>query len=149
MKILLIEDNSFKAEEISSFINQLEIPITILVQASYQAGLRAVEEDNPDLVLLDMTLPTFDRESKGREGRIRPLGGYDLMRKLKRKGLNFPTIVVTQLETFGEGDDKITYEEMIVKCEKEFGPNFLGGVQFLQGSDSWKESLVSLISLLT
>ena len=76
MKIYIIEDNLVKVEKIKSFLND-EMPTSSKVSFyySFNSGLKAIKEAPPDLILLDMTLPTFDRRPNVREGRSRPLEG--------------------------------------------------------------------------
>ncbi len=145
MTIYLVEDDPIKAGMLVDFLaNNFQSETTNTYQ-SFQSGLRAIVKNCPDLILLDMTIPTFDRGIGKREGRLRPLGGYDLMRKLSLRKIPFKAIVVTQLEAFGEGEDKVTFKEITAKCEDEFSGRFLGGIHFQQGSDSWKANLNSMI----
>jgi hypothetical protein len=96
---------------------------------------------------MDMTLPTFDRQPNSRAGRMRPIGGYDLMCKMKFKSLSGKVIVVTQLETFGEGDEQVSFEEITNRCYEEFPNFFLGSVYFDQGGLNWQSDLLSILQL--
>ena len=81
--------DNLKAKKIIKFLEEdMLYSAEIQIFTSFQSGLRAVEAACPQLVILDMTLPTFDRKPNSREGRVRPLGGYDLMRKMKLKNLH-------------------------------------------------------------
>ena len=93
-----------------------------------------------------MTLPTFDRAGSDREGRLRPLGGYDLMRKLVHHAVKVSVIVVTQLETFGEGADQVTFAELVDRCARDFPDIFRGAVYFRQSGSAWQHELLKLIS---
>ncbi|SAK92952.1 Response regulator receiver domain protein [Caballeronia catudaia] len=145
MLTYVIEDSPAKAAAILQFLAGHYPDASAELFASFQSGLKQVESSTPQLIILDMTLPTFDRVPNGREGRARPLGGYDLLRKLRRRSLNCKVIVVTQLETFGEGEDKITFAEITSICQREFPGLFVGSVYFDQGSVNWQEQLASLI----
>lgn len=60
--ILLVEDDEHKADRLAEFVRH-EYPSARLEKcASYQSGIRAILRVRPDVVLLDMTLPTYDRE---------------------------------------------------------------------------------------
>lgn len=149
MLVYLVEDDSLKADVLIEFLKEKLPTGEVSCFGSFQSGLRAIQKESPHLILLDMTLPTFDRGSSQSEGRLRPLGGYDIMRKLKLKNIPFRAIVVTQLETFGEDDNRVTYEEITDRCQKEFSGQFFGSVHFPQGSDDWKDDLGRLIDALT
>jgi len=141
----LVEDDSLKAGRLTSFLGEKFSVLKIQVFGSYQSGLKAVELSTPDLLVLDMTIPTFDRGPNKREGRLRPLGGYDLMRKLKLKNIHPNVIVVTQLETFGEGEEQVSFSEISLRCKHEFPEMFLGSVYFRQGEATWQSELTDLV----
>ncbi|MDR5832564.1 response regulator [Caballeronia sp. LP006] len=145
MLTYVIEDSPAKASAILHFLGARYPDCLAHLYASFQSGLKQVESLTPQLIILDMTLPTFDRVPNGREGRSRPLGGYDLLRKLRHRMINCKVIVVTQLETFGEGEDKISFAEITSVCEREFPGLFVGSVYFDQGSTNWQGQLGSLI----
>jgi hypothetical protein len=145
MKIYMIEDNPLKAENVLVYINDILENVEVYIFESFQSGLKAILKEMPDLIVLDMTIPTFDRSGGDREGRLRPLGGMDLMKKLALRDLDFKAIVVTQLETFGEGDGKRTFEEINALCKSEFKGMYLGGFQYLQGSNNWKQGLSEVL----
>lgn len=146
MLVHLIEDDNLKAERITSFLRSEFPKITLEVFQSYQSGLKAVCADKPDLIVLDMSLPTFDAKGVRRYGRPRSLGGYELMRKLRRRSVSIPVFVITQLETFGDGEMQISFEEVCRKCEKEFPDLFIGATFYSQGSSAWHGGLMKAVS---
>lgn len=144
--IYIIEDNTLKAQKVLSFLEQSTTGISSKkIFSSFQSGLRAIEDSPPELVILDMTLPTFDRRPNSREGRVRPLGGYELMRKMRLKKIFSPVIVLTQLESFGEAEDEVSFEEITSRCEREFPEFFVGSVYFDQSEINWRTHLELLI----
>lgn len=146
MKIYIVEDNALKASKLIAFL-ATEFPMlgNPEVFCSYQSGLRAIESVPPSLILMDMTLPTFDRKPNSREGRARPLGGYEIMRKMALKSIASSVIVVTQLESFGEGDEEVGFTDLTERCGREFPGVFAGGVYFDQGDASWRNDLLALL----
>lgn len=148
MIIYLIEDNQLKAKHIFDFIKARFPEFVVEIFGSFQSGLRAIESRAPDLILLDMTIPTFDRQPNGREGRMRPIGGYDLMRKMRLRKISTAVVVVTQLESFGEGAEEVSFSEITSICEKEFNDFFKGSVYFGQDDEAWQDVLDSIISEL-
>lgn len=145
--IYVIEDNALKAKKIIKFLEEdMLYSAEIQIFTSFQSGLRAVEAACPQLVILDMTLPTFDRKPNSREGRVRPLGGYDLMRKMKLKNLSSPVIILTQLEAFGEAEDEVSFDEITNRCRREFPNLFIGSVYFDQSETNWRTHLKFLMN---
>ena len=65
MKILLIEDDERKMTHIVGYVSGLDQKYKIEVKRSYNSGLRAVLSGAYDLILLDMSLPTFDVSVQG------------------------------------------------------------------------------------
>jgi CheY-like chemotaxis protein len=146
MRLYLIEDDSQKAESISQFLGRMHPAVCVELFGSYQSGLKAIERDAPDLIVLDMNLPTFDNLGALRGGRPRALGGYEILRKMRRKGLAVPVVVITQLESFGDGDSRVSFAEIIERCQNEFPQSFLGGVYYSRLSDAWQEEVRLLLA---
>ncbi len=76
---------------------------------------------------------------------MRPLGGYDLMCKMKHRSISAAVIVVTQLETFGEGDEEVSFDEITQRCARDFPDIFLGSVYYDQGGLTWQADLGRLV----
>lgn len=147
MQLLIIEDDYQKAERIKAALSNIEKVKKIEVCRSYQSGLRRLQESVAtfDLVILDMSLPTFDPAPDVRQGRPRPLGGYEIMRKLKRQNIHPRVVVLTALENFGSGVDQISFEELARKCSVEFEDIFIQAIQYSQSSASWQATLKELV----
>jgi CheY-like chemotaxis protein len=144
MLVYVVEDDFLKASHLMTFLRESVQGVQVSVFGSFQSGLRAIQQATPDLVILDMTLPTFDRAGTDREGRLRPLGGYDLMRKLMHHSVQVSVVVVTQLETFGEGVDQVTLPELVERCRRDFPSIFRGAVYFRQADSGWQNELLNL-----
>lgn len=144
--VYIVEDNALKATSISNFFLQEHASTCrTTVLGSFQSALRAIEASTPDLIVLDMTLPTFDKKPNSREGRMRPLGGYDLMYKMKHRSIAADVIVVTQLETFGEGEEEISFLDITERCKRDFAEFFLGSVYYDQGGLNWQSNLAAFV----
>jgi CheY-like chemotaxis protein len=139
--IYLIEDDNLKSGKIIPFLRSIGEGAKIEHFRSYQSGLKGVEARLPDLLILDMTLPTFDMSGISRHGRPRSLGGYEIMRKMKRRGMFCPVFVISALETFGDGKTKISFDEIGQRCLDEFPMMFTGAAFFSLTSEKWKEPL--------
>jgi CheY-like chemotaxis protein len=137
VKVFVIEDDLLKERSLVNFISVEYPEVETKVFRSFRSGLSAIQASLPSLVLLDMTLPTYDRSPGTREGRLRPLGGYDLMRKVLRLNLRPIMIVVTQLESFGDGQNQVSFREITARCEREFPAFFGGSVYYHPTSSSW------------
>lgn len=149
MRLLIIEDDEPKMREMKNFIDSLNLKVDVLITQcmSYQSGLRSIILKTPDLILLDMSIPTYDRcgtDPKG--GPPKPFGGRDILREVKRKMLNCKVIVVTQYAVLKDSDkEEKTLEELKTTFEENFPSHFLGTVFYKHSEDSWQEPLRSLI----
>ncbi|WP_182911954.1 response regulator [Sphingomonas cavernae] len=145
MTALIIEDDELKTERLKSFLGQ-ELPDhQIEVARSYKSGLRALVANTPALVILDMTLPTFDIAPGSDGGRPLNLGGRELLRQMKRRSLAYPTVVVTGFDAFGSEPQDVTLAQLDGELEAEFGDFYIGSVYFNATSDDWRDQLRLLV----
>jgi len=145
--IYIIEDSDLKLQKIESFLLAKGCDKEkISIYRSYQTGLQAILKAPPDLIILDMSIPTFDKSTDSREGRLRPLGGYDIMKKILFKRIKTKVVVLTQLEFFGEGAEKISFEQLKTKCSENFADIFLDCIYYSPTESSWCKSLLMYLS---
>ena len=87
--VLLIEDSATQAKQIAAQPGQYGL--TVDIAADGPEGLRAVDEQQPDVVLLDINLPTMN--------------GYQVCSRLKRdpNTAHIPVIMLTS----ADGSDEI------------------------------------------
>jgi CheY-like chemotaxis protein len=145
MEILVIEDDKLKSDRLLGFLKKVYPDVIPKLERSYHNGLRRIEAESFDVILLDMTLPTYNASTSARIGRPRPLGGHDILRKMRRKTIRSKVIVVSALGGFGTGDAKFTFNELEEKCAEEFPDIFLGAVFFSQTSSKWERQLLGLL----
>lgn len=141
MKYLIIEDDPNKAKNLLDFINEYYHDDIYYLCKSYQSGVKALFQDSYDLVLLDMQLPTFDIRS-GEDGyRFRKTAGIDIMNEVKRKKKNCKFIIVTQFETFGEGESYMDLSDLKNQLKRNFKDLYIDTVYYKASLTLWKEAL--------
>lgn len=149
MKVLIIEDDRIKGDrvrtQIFTILAEVGEPCEIEQAASYNSGLRACISHRPDLVILDMTMPTFDIKPTETGGKPRHFAGKDILWELARRGLYFPTVVVTGFDVIGEGNEQQNREELTVDLVRSFPVNFLGTVFYTPSEVSWKSELARIV----
>lgn len=79
--ILIAEDETLIANMLALVLKKENIRVTIA--SNGQEALAVMEKDVPDLLLLDLLMPIMD--------------GHDLMQNMKKKKLQCPVIVVTNV----------------------------------------------------
>lgn len=146
MKILVVEDDSRKCEAILLVLKQNYQGCDIEVARSYQSGLRAAYAIAPDVLILDMSIPNYDTEPGTRSGKPRPLGGFEILRKLRRRRSNTLAVVLTQLDHFGDEGQEYNFQELEAKCRDEFPENFVGAIYYAQSSADWKDQLAQYLA---
>src|SRR5438045_3994271 len=120
MKILIVDDSEYKIESLQSLLTETLIAPEVKVAKSFQGGIKAMEEFQPELVLLDMTLPTSERADGHLEGRTRLFGGRELLAEMEFSGLTPKVIIVTQFDHFGEPPNSITLEALLNQLKTHF-----------------------------
>lgn len=150
MKLLLIEDDDNKRKQVKEFIvanYQYELDIT--EKKSYQSGLKEIFLTSYDLILLDMSLPTYDISPSENGGRFRTFAGRDILKELKRKKILVNTIVITQFDIFGEGEKVTTIDELDNMLKGIYSESYLGLVYYNASMSDWRITLELLIDSIT
>jgi len=141
MKILIIEDDTNKANNIRKVILENINDICIDMRESYQSGLKAIfnNVNYYDLLLLDMSIPTHDL-SIGSQSAVRPMGGLDFLIELKRKNVPIDVVVITQFKDFiGKTLNELN-QEMSILFE-----NYKKTILYSQNESAWRIDLINFI----
>lgn len=142
MKILLIEDDQHKSSQIIQFLKNEFDNINIVFKKSYQSGLKELLTTNNDMILLDMQLPNFDIKP-GEDGyKFRKLAGLDILKEIKRKNIKNKVIVITQFETFGEGEFYIDLENLKSILYRDYKGIYVDTVYYSPENTMWQKELV-------
>lgn len=145
MKILIVEDDENKRNQLTGFLKN-EFPAVDLQTAnSLQSGLRAIIAGGVNLILLDMTMPTFDIGENEDGGRPQAYAGREILRQMERREINIPVVVVTQFDRFGEGNDALTIEELNEQLVQEHRGVYAGAIYYDVTLGGWKERLTQII----
>lgn len=139
MKILLVEDDSLKRKQINNYLEE-QLHFTVLNASSLNEGLRKMVRESIDVILLDMSLPTF---SLADSENFNPYGGIKFLEEMKRKNNQTPVIIITQYEIIGEGNNKKSSVDIDNEC-KELFDNYIDMIIYsssLQWEDRLKKDL--------
>lgn len=141
MRILLIEDDPNKEANLLSYLLVHPLSPSVDVARSYQSGYSKLLKSNYDYVLLDMSLPNYDRRNSDDGSPFRHYGGRDLMHEMLRKNVQTKVIVVTQFDVFGKGGEEKTLEELTSDLERTFSPLYIGTVYYNASESDWKNKI--------
>lgn len=137
MKIILIEDDNYKADKIIEYLNYLGH--NVILKQSYNSGLREILRGDYEFALLDMTLPTFDTSHNNTVNFIRHFGGEDIISELQRREKYLPSLVVTQYQTFDSGEKSI--DELNEELFKKYSPIYKGVLYYNSSTIEWQKEL--------
>ena len=140
-KILFIEDNLIKMEAVLSVVKANYPNIEITTRDSFRSGLRELIGNSYDILLLDMSLPTWDREGVKKQEGFERFGGETIMREMKRKHKLTPTIVITMFSEFGIGNSFIDLVDLDKHLRSEFKDFYKGYVKYSSSEKKWEDEL--------
>lgn len=141
-KILIVEDNDVKARELSNFlVSSFSLNQKIPIARSYRSGVKSIQEEQFDLIILDMTMNTFDVGKNESGGKPQAFAGKHVLDQMDRYDIETPVIVVTGFETFGTGFDTIDIEQLDKQLAKSYEKNYRGYVYYHASQSDWKQQL--------
>ena len=141
MKVLLVDDESYKSQQISYCVRHNYDNSVIKTCESLNEGLLEITSTKYDVVLLDMSLPIYD---KNEVSSFNSYGGLDFLSEMERKTIETPVIVVTQYEILGEGENQRTASSIDKECQKDY-ENYKGMVVYSAINNKWKEELLKIL----
>ncbi|MEK6258009.1 MAG: response regulator [Planctomycetota bacterium] len=149
MRILVAEDDKNKIAHVSRHVsgvcNDNGIDVEVVTATSYRSCILACVQRIPDVLILDMTMPTFDVALDEPGGRPRHFAGRDILRELHRRSIIIPTIVFTGFDVIGEGDEQCTRAELTGQLKELFPSAFRGTVFYSTSESGWKNEMTALL----
>lgn len=142
--VLLVEDYEEKALNIIAFL-QAEYPgIQIERRAAYNSAQEEIFE-NPtkyDLILLDMSMSTYDLGSDASGGKPEPTAGNDILEGMFLRNITTPVIVVTMYNVFGRKE----LSAFDVELKQNYPQNYKSYVFYSSQRSDWKKDLKKKIN---
>ncbi|MCC7697625.1 response regulator [Janthinobacterium sp. EB271-G4-7A] len=142
-KILLVEDDEFKRKKIQDFLLNESWCGELSTAVSVSGAIRELDDNIFDILLLDMAIPNHDDGADGAQG----LGGLAVFRYLQIISKKTNVIVVTQFEALNEGSTVVDIGTLQNLLVNEFNSQFLGLIQYLTDTDTWKERVTKMINI--
>lgn len=141
MKLILVEDDEYKAKQIEMFVQAIGHDIDIY--KAYNTGMSAILEGGYELALLDMTIPSFEISPEHPISRSRKYGGKDILNEMQRCGIQVPVIVITQYKVFDDGEKSL--EMLDEELLQEYAENYRGIVYYNSSILDWQDKLQSIM----
>ncbi len=143
-KLLLVEDEIHKRDEINSCIKEVFDLLPDMADSVSSAVLK-VKSQNYDLIILDMTLPTYDASPDEPADDTHIFGGREFLSQMERFDIVTPVIVFTQFELFGKPPNEMRIEDLDRELKEEFTDSYNGTIYYHASLDSWKYQLKELL----
>lgn len=141
MDILIVEDDENKLREVSGILSGVP-GLRLVLKRSYQSGLKEIVDNPYNLIVLDMSMPTYDKSSSEPGGRFRKFAGKEILAEINRRKIRTKVLLVTAFDTFGEGSTFVTLKELDKKLSALFPNVYLGCVFYNVSENNWSEELL-------
>jgi len=148
VKCVLVEDYSAKRSEILRELRERLPDLEIDEARSVSSAVRLILRLLPRIVLLDMSLPTYDVRLGEEGGRHQPFGGREVLEQLLRRGVQTRVVVVTQFVDFGFGGEYRTSEQLNRELSERFGRLYWGLISYSAGVSGWQEQLCDAVQTI-
>lgn len=146
--ILLVEDEAPKRKHIESLLHELAPHARVSVARSVNSALDILEAETISLLLLDMTLPTWDVGDSEEGGRPQGFGGTEVLRHITMAEIACPTVIITGYEGFIRDGATVDLAKLRAELVDEF-PELLRAVLHYNSTyDEWKTALAATLHTL-
>ena len=151
VRVLVIEDDEPKLAAIEKLIRE-ELPDADVRSArSLTSAVSALTEEDVDLAVIDMSLPTYDFSTdKAGGGLPQKFGGEDVLRFIESERPETLTVVVTQYEEFSDskGRGSRSLSDLRESLGRLMGPSFLGVIHYSGQQGEWRARLREIVGRL-
>lgn len=148
MQFLIIEDDENKLNQIQSFLALKYSEVLVEAARSLRSGLDRIMQGKHDLIILDMSMPTFDIGVEEDGGRPQSYAGREILRQMQRRHITKPVIVITQFDRFGQGAATLTLSQLDEQLLRDHADIYKGAIFYDATSEGWKDELKNFIDLL-
>lgn len=147
IKILIVEDQEEKRNEIEKFILSLNIKVEINNRTSLRGALKEISNNQNyyNLIILDMSLPSYDpSEDDVNGGEPESFAGAEILSQMHLRHINIPTIIITQFSKFiGVNVEFKDLDELFNSRYHDF---YKGSIFYNSIDNKWKKELSQIIS---
>ena len=138
-RILLVEDYEEKAKNIRKFLQEKFLNAKVFNCTSYNSAQEMIfeAEDEYDLILLDMSMSTFDLNDDASGGLPEPAAGQNILEGMYLRNISTPVIVVTMYNVFGR-KELATFDK---ELKEQYPDNYRSYVYCSAQKGDWRNIL--------
>ena len=142
-RLLIIEDNDSKLNRLRQFCQDNLPDYEVEDRRSYNSALSEVVHHGKtyDLILLDVSMNTYDISPEQSDGEQEPLAGSNILRFMKLRKIQVPVIVVTMYESFVDG---IKIDKLDEGFREKYSEFYKGFVYYSLRNEDWIAHLKKL-----
>lgn len=138
-RILLVEDYEEKAKDIRKFLEEKFPDVKVFNCTSYNSAQEMIfeAEKEYDLILLDMSMSTFDLKDDASGGLPEPAAGQNILEGMYLRNISTPVIVVTMYNVFGRKELAAFDKEL----KDQYPDNYRSYVYYSAQKGDWRNIL--------
>lgn len=146
MKIMIVEDDAFKYEKIQKLVcSVIDLPTIMRFDCVYDA-IVYLQDNSPDKIILDMSLPSHTQRVGEGSPLPMPAGGIEIILELKSiKKNNIPIIIITQYPDIEIENDYFSIIEAGEEISNVYGIVDISAVLYEESSDNWKNKTTEFL----
>lgn len=144
--LLIIEDNRTKLARIRELVEKSYPEWLVQDAVSYTGGMRRIYNEKWNIILLDMSLPIYDMIEQDNSGNKKAVAGREIMKRMRNRNIQIPTVVITQFETFGENE--VSINALNQEFQEELSDIWRGTINYNDATNQWEEELVQILNEL-
>ena len=144
MNVLLVEDYDEKADDIIAFLTEEFPEFQVKRCRAYNTAQETIFEQTVHygLILLDMSMTTYDLDTDASGGKPEPTAGRDLLEGMYLREISTPVIVVTMYNVFGRKELSAFDKEL----KENYPQNYKSYVFYSSQKSDWKKDLKKKIN---
>jgi CheY-like chemotaxis protein len=146
LTVLIVEDSEAKLNSIQALLEREMSPVLVRKAYSVRSAIDDLLVNRPDVVIADMSLPTYDIEGGERGGTPRPFGGVEVFETLERHEIIVPVLVVTSYPLITEGNQSVGLTELSNRLASDFPELYEGTVYFDSAYSAWEAEILQILN---
>lgn len=138
MNILIVEDDSFKYSKISHVLRDIYPNAELTHNDSVHDAVVLLRRFTPDLIILDMSLPSHSPQAGKGSPVSMPAGGIEIIMELKiLKKVAVPIIVLTQYPDVEIEDEYYSIRESSKTIKEFYGIKSISVIHYDNDTTDW------------
>lgn len=149
MNILIVEDDSYKYSKIAALLGEHYPSAKLLHKDSVRGAVLHIRESTPNLLILDMSLPSHSLVAGEGSPVSMPAGGIEILMELKMLyKTDIPIIVVTQYPDVEIEDEYYSIADSKHVIAELYGIKSIAVIHYDNDSFEWIDKFKDSLTLL-